>query len=196
MSDPRQARTRPSTLTRLNEDHRRLARVLKAFELEYQALGSDAGPDYELLRDILDYVQSFPDTIHHPTEDALFDFLVEHASLSAGEEAVIADNRAQHIALIEATRVLVEMIDKMFGGGDVDIAHLKLTMSKYLAEQRRHMEFENSNLFPLAEKRLSDADWKAIEHQLSQARDPLFEAYDEQYEALRRHIESSERSGA
>jgi len=190
MSDPRQARARPAILTRLNEDHRRLARVLNAFELECLALDSDAGPDFELLRDILDYVQSFPDTIHHPTEDALFDYLQLNASLSAGEEAVIADNRAQHEELIESTRILLGMIDRVFSGADLDLAYLKLIMNNYLVEQRRHMEFENSRLFPMAEKRLSDPDWKVIEIQLKQAKDPLFDAYDEQYEALRRCIET------
>lgn len=196
MSDPRQTRARPAMLTRLNEDHRRLARVLNAFELECLALNSDAGPDFELLRDILDYVQSFPDTIHHPAEDALFDYLQQNASLSAGEEALIADNRAQHEELIESTRILLKMIDRVFAAADLDLAYLKLTMNSYLVEQRRHMEFENSRLFPLAEKRLSEPDWKVIEIQLAQARDPLFDAYDEQYEALRRYIETQQTPAA
>jgi hemerythrin-like domain-containing protein len=180
----------PAILTRLNEDHQRLAQVLEVFEHQYRALEADEGPDYELLRDILDYVQSFPDTLHHPTEDALFDYLLRNAQLSAAEQAVIGDNRAQHEDLIEATQVLLLMIDHIFNDGIVNGVALKLTMSKYLSEQVRHMEFESSCLFPLAETRLSQRDWDALENQLRQAKDPLFDAYDEQYEILRRHIEA------
>lgn len=181
---------RPIVLARLDEDHQNLARVLDAFEHQYRALGTDQGPDYELLRDILDYVQSFPDTIHHPTEDALFGYLLRNVPLSAGENAVIRDNRAQHEELIEATQALLRTLDQVFDSGIIDSAGLKLMMSKYLAEQRRHIEFESSFLFPLAERRLAQRDWDALEDQLRQTQDPLFDAFDRQFEILRQYIET------
>ena len=180
----------PGILTRLNEDHRRLARVLEAFEHQYRAFETDEGPDYDLLRDMLDYVQSFPDTIHHPTEDALFDYLVQNAPLSADERMVIDQNRAQHEKLVGATQALLQMIDHVFNDGIVDGMALKLAMSRYLSEQFRHMQFESKYLFPLAEARLSQQDWDALEDQIKQSRDPLFDAYDEQYEVLRAYIEA------
>jgi hemerythrin-like domain-containing protein len=179
----------PNILSRLIEDHQHLAQVLEVFEHQYRALETDEGPDYELLRDILDYVQSFPDTLHHPTEDALFDYLLRNGSLSADEETVIGVNRAQHQELIEATQELLRMIDHVFNDGIVVGAALKLTMSRYLSEQLRHMEFESSCLFPLAETRLSKRDWDELENQVRQTKDPLFDAFDEQYEILRRYIE-------
>lgn len=184
----------PAILVRLNEDHQHLAQVLEAFERQYRALQTDEGPDYELLRDILDYVQSFPDTVHHPTEDALFDYLLRNAWLSAGEQTVIRDNRAQHEKLINATQDLLRMIDQAFYDGIIDRSELTLTMSKYLAEQRRHMEFETGCLFPLAETRLSQRDREELKNQLQQTKDPLFDAYDEQYEILRRLIETQHAS--
>ncbi|MDH3643680.1 MAG: hemerythrin domain-containing protein [Gammaproteobacteria bacterium] len=181
----------PPILTRLNEDHRHLAQILEVFEDQYRAFETDEGPDYQLLRDILDYVQSFPDAIHHPTEDALFDYLLRNAALSSDEQQVVIDNRHQHGELIEMTRSLLGLIDHVFNNGIVDGAELKLTMSRYLSEQHRHMSFENDCLFPLAEARLSNRDWATLDYQLSQARDPLFDAYDEQYEILRRYIEAT-----
>ena len=62
------------------------------------------------------------------------------------------------------------------------------SVEKQVHEIARHC----LSLFPLAEKRLSEPDWKVIEIQLKQNRDPLFDAYDKQYEALRRYIETQQ----
>jgi hemerythrin-like domain-containing protein len=189
-------RSGPGILTRLYDDHQHLACVLEVFEHQYRALETGERPDYDLLRDILDYVQSFPDTIHHPTEDLLFNYLLRNVRLSDGEQAAIADNRDQHRELSETTQTLLRMIDHVFDNGIVDGAALKLTMSRYLSEQLRHMEFESRYLFPLAEARLSAEDWDAVENQLLQGEDPLFEAYEKQYEFLRGHIEAQYKPAA
>jgi hemerythrin-like domain-containing protein len=177
-------------LVRLNRDHQHLACVLQVFEHQYRALETDDGPDYDLLRDILEYVRSFPDAIHHPTEDVLFNYLLQNASLADGEQAAIANNREQHAQLTEATKTLLLMIDHIFNIGIVDGAALKLTMSRYLSEQIRHMEFESTYLFPLAETRLTERDWRAIEDQIAEADDPMFDAYEKQFEFLRGYIET------
>lgn len=189
-------RSGPGILARLYDDHQHLASVLEVFEDQYRALETGKGPDYDLLRDILDYVQSFPDTIHHPTEDLLFNYLLKNVRLSDGEQAAITENREQHKELSEATQILLRMIDHIFANGIVNGAALKLKMSRYLSEQLRHMEFENRYLFPLAETRLSARDWDAVEDQLLHGDDPLFDAYEKQYEFLRGYIEAQYKPAA
>lgn len=183
-------------LARLNRDHQHLARVLDVFEHQYRALETDEGPDYDLLRDILDYVQSFPDAIHHPTEDVLFDYLLKNASLSDAEQAAIADNREQHGKHAETTKTLLRMIDHVFNNGIVDGAALKLMMSRYLSEQIRHMEFESRFLFPLAETRLTERDWRAVEDLIDEASDPLSDACQKQFDFLRGYIEAEYKPAA
>ena len=94
------------------------------------------------------------------------------------------------------TKNLLQMIDHIFNNGIVDGAAWKLQMSRYLSEQIRHMEFENRYLFPLAETQLTDSDWRALEDQLSEASDPLFDAYEQQFEFLREYIESEYKPAA
>ncbi len=178
----------PVLLARLNRDHAHLASVLQVFDEQYQAFDSEDGPDYELLRDILDYVQAFPDAVHHPAEDILFDHMVHSGTLSPDEIQFVEDNRAQHEVIIKATKDLAQMIEHIVAGGIVGGAALKLKMSEYLSQQHRHMRFENEHLFPLAEAKLEAADWEYLEARLKLVEDPLFDAQQAHYDALRQYI--------
>lgn len=182
----------PAILAQLHRDHKRLAQVLNMFEHQLFELESGAGADFELLRDILDYVQAFPDTAHHPAEDELFSYLLQSVDLSPDEKRRVLENRDQHAVLIEATRSLLRMVDDSFSGETIDRDALSSAMRSYLSQQRQHMNFENKHLFPLAEARLTDSDWIVLERSLALARDPLFDAYVAQFEILRHHIEATD----
>ncbi len=184
------ATTSPAHVTRLNADHEHLARVLDVLERQCRAFQTDTGPDYELLRDILDYVRAYPDTVHHPAEDILFDHLLDNSALSAAERQLVHDNRLQHARLAEATGALLRMVDDVFASGAGGGEALQVKLDEYVADQRRHMHFESRRLFPLAEDRLTEAQWATIERGMSLAEDPLSNARIEQFEILRRHIEA------
>jgi len=182
----------PTILAQLHRDHQRLAQVLNMFEHQLFELESGAGTDYELLRDILDYVQAFPDTAHHPAEDELFSYLLQSVELSPEEKRQVQRNRDEHAVLINATHKLLRMVDDSFSGEATDRDSLLSAMRSYLSQQRQHMRFENDQLFPLAETRLSASDWIVLERSLALARDPLFDAYVAQFEVLRHHIEAAD----
>ena len=177
----------PWVLARLNEDHNRLERVLECFEHQYEALRSGATPNYELVRDVLDYVQSFPNVIHHPTEDVLFDYLAK-GDLGPEEAKLVEENHDQHERILADTHRLVTAVDAILKGGVADTEALKSEMGAYLEAQRHHLHVEQEYLFPLADSRLTPADWDEIEFELTMAEDPLFDTTERQFEILRQHI--------
>ena len=52
----------------------------------------------------------------------------------------------------------------------------------YLTLQREHMSLENTVIFPVAERDLSDDDWRYLETLIKQ--DPVFEDRRDQFSAL------------
>ena len=68
----------PLVLERLREDHARSTRVLRVLEWEVDRLSVLENPDCSLLASIVEYLRSYSDTVHHPTEDRLFDRLLQN----------------------------------------------------------------------------------------------------------------------
>jgi hemerythrin-like domain-containing protein len=166
-----QAKT-PVVLQCLFEEHRHLAALVRA-------LAKTAGKseplkigDYYLLRDIAGYLHDYPDRVHHPTEEVLFEIVRRRKP--AMKEA-IRQMRVDHLALLQETEKLLELLDRAIeepGNGPENT--IRTVCSAFAGHQRKHMETENRILFPAAIESLRPADWREIEAQFSAADDPLF----------------------
>ena len=57
-------------IERLHDDHVNVAQVANLVREELRLLEAGETVDYALLEDVMCYVTGYPDTHHHPTEDA------------------------------------------------------------------------------------------------------------------------------
>ena len=178
----------PVLLQRLHTDHRHLGRVLTVLENQLRKLDDDGeGPDFDLLANIVDYICEYPDAIHHPLEDQLFDHLV-NKGLTPPERKLVSVNIGQHVEIIAATKKLAQDIATVLNGAVISAIRLKEHVDDYIDTQRSHMRVEEQQLFPLAEHMFSDEDWAELEHLCEATRDPLFEQTIARYEDLYRYI--------
>ena len=53
-------------------EHRHFARLLDLLEQQVVAFHADDGPNYELMLDVISYLQDYADQYHHPREDEAF----------------------------------------------------------------------------------------------------------------------------
>jgi len=178
-------------IERLQIDHVNMTRLvnLLAGQIELMRTG-DADADYRLMQDILHYFVHYPDVVHHPREDVLFERLHPRAPELAG---AIAQLRAEHDELAATGRELCRLLDGVAGGAVVSRARLLELSDAFVRRQREHMNLEERDLFPAARRLLGDADWRAIDAEIEHVEDPLFgpivdQAYRQVYAAIEREL--------
>jgi len=162
----------PAVLCCLFQEHRHLAALMRALERRVRQAGSLEAGDYYLLRDIVGYLHDYPDSVHHPTENLLFEKLLKR---EPSAKKSVAGLRRDHKAVAVETMGLLELLDKAIErpGKQLEQA-VRRDCLAFIEHQRKHMQFENQKLFPAAIESLSDEDWRQIEVHFALVEDPLF----------------------
>lgn len=158
-------------LQRLHLDHRNLSTLLAVLEKQLDDFHVGEEHDIDLMCELMDYVESYEDQVHHPTEDRIFEKL----------KAATDDKRVAVETLQEQHQILADM-SKAFGASLNAILHEGVVLRHEVEAQGRgmvkmlkqHMTLEDSEVFPLAERTLSDEDWAAISEQAPSINDPVF----------------------
>jgi hemerythrin-like domain-containing protein len=157
----------------IREEHRSLSAVTQSL----QALARDARdrrrePDYELFTLILDYIEGFSDRFHHPKEDEhLFAALRRRGA--AGAQALDVLER-DHARGDELTRDLRYLLSRCRVGGPAALEVFVAAVDEYVDFYWRHMRLEEDVVLPLAERTLTEAEWRPIDAAFRANEDPLF----------------------
>lgn len=160
-------------LEELREDHRNLRLLLDLLESESDGVSVDDEPDFELLHDIMQYLTVYSDAVHHPKEDLVYNLLRDNdVELAANLEQV----EPEHRDIAELGTTLRNDIEAVISGTAVTRDKLHSDLQGYVILLRRHMRWEEEDLFPMADK-LSRANGDVgISVALFPDEDPLFGA--------------------
>ncbi len=126
-----------------------------------QQLTQDAGrqPDFEVLYLILDYIEGFPETFHHPKEEAHLFKAVRRRKPDAGPLIDrLCDEHAQGIELMTELR---ESLDA-YASDPAARGRFHEVAMRYVAFERAHMRCEEQEILPLALEVLTREDWQEI----------------------------------
>jgi hemerythrin-like domain-containing protein len=157
-------------INRLEQDHQRTSTLLGLLQ---QTLATKGDVDWLLTRDIIAYLQDYPDKVHHPLEDHLFDLVLDKG-LPPAECELVRKNLRQHAQIMTATDQLAQEVEQILADIAVPIDHLKARIEHYISLQTAHMNGERDHLFPLAYVKLSESDWHSIQLLLDEGQpDPL-----------------------
>ena len=158
-------------MEQLKTDHANVARLLNTLEEQMNVVHDEEIADFDLMHDIMVYMTHYPDHTHHPMEDLMFKKLVKHDK-SAGD--VVARLEREHAALADKGERFLEMLRHVVDGALVERDVLENAGRDYIAFLRSHMEVEDSDAFPRAEKALTDADWEGVASGMKARTDPVF----------------------
>jgi hemerythrin-like domain-containing protein len=174
-------------LDKLHKDHRNLNRLLDVIERQ-MARFHDAEPvDLELLIDVLDYIGHYADQVHHPTEDAIFDYFAPRADARAKD--AIAVLQAQHRALSEKTCEFRNTLEGVVQGDVVTRQEVENESRAFVSLQRVHLDTEERDIFPIIAAALTPEDWKRVAEHVPVLDDPLFgDQVLARYKSLYQHI--------
>jgi len=156
----------------LRDEHRSIAAVLHGLEhLSRASQHAAERPEFEVFRAMIYYIDAFPEREHHPKENAyLFARVAERAPEAA---RLVDDLRAEHAKSGQLVRDLEKAVlafeQSWPKGGEAFAA----AVDAYARFHWDHMRKEEHELLPLAERTLTDEDWRGIDAAFAENTDPL-----------------------
>lgn len=162
----------PDAIVTLSDEHRYLSLLLETLEEQLSATELTAAGDFFLIQDIVHYMHEYTDAVHHPTEDLMFDKLLQRSPDRAKD---VAHLRKDHDAMHKETARIQKLLDTAARRKTAEAADaVRTTTNKYIGRLRKHIQFEETELFPAAVQCLANRDWHAIDMSLEAKQDPLF----------------------
>ncbi len=129
-------------------------------------------PDAELFELILDYIEQYVERVHEPKEETyLYRAVLERSS--EGND-MIAEFKREHAGTPDAVARLRAQMKAVVRDYPAGAAEFRQALEDYISMMRRHIMKEESDLFPLARRTLTDVDWDEINSAFADSADPSF----------------------
>ena len=146
-----------SVLADLRKDHQNMARLLVYMRSSLNLLdGANAKQEFARLADCLEFIAMYPDRVHHPRENVLFNILKEREKVF---DRISVQLDSEHWALAQKTVALHKMCIEL-PAGKQDPSQISVKLNEFVDLQFKHMRYEEDTVFPLIEKSFDVADWK------------------------------------
>ncbi len=159
-------------MAELREDHRNMAIVLDLLERLVDEMEAGKDPDFELFDEIMRYMTVYPDAVHHPKEDVVYEQLREkRPDLSEGLDDVPGDHR--DIARLGS--LLRDEVEAINAGAAVLRDTMIEDTTAYIERLRGHMQWEEDDLFARIDKMLDAEPHQVDVSEWQHIKDPVFE---------------------
>ena len=161
-----------TALNIIKDEHRSIAAVLHGMnELVRRIRERAVKIDPRVFRAMLYYLDTFTERMHHPKEDQyLFSPL---RLIGGGHSALIAELEREHAEGENALRRVEQYLIRYEEGGEKEFPEFAREVDRFVEGYWEHMRKEEDQVFPLAEKLFTPADWDAIDRAFAANADPL-----------------------
>jgi hemerythrin-like domain-containing protein len=158
-------------LDRLNQDHRHLARLLDLFDGLLDRFHEGDEPDFELMCEMLEYMDCYADQVHHPAEELIFDRMRARSNEAYPVLDVLSK---QHVLLGQMNKRFRQSLDGIVHEEVLRRDEVELQGRELLKIMREHLNLEEAEAFPLARERLETRDWEELLEEAPSTDDPVF----------------------
>ena len=156
----------------LREDHRNMAMVLKLLDGIVEEMEAGKDPDFELFAEIMSYMTVYPDAVHHPKEDVVYEELrARRPDLAEDLDNVPEDHR--DIARLGA--LLRDEVAAINAGAAVRRDTMIGDTAAYVNCLRNHMIWGEEDLFRRIDLMLEAMPYKVDMSEYDSIKDPVFE---------------------
>ncbi len=156
----------------LHEEHKYISRLLKVLREQMNFMDAGEKPDLAVMFDAASYMRDHFDHAHHAKEDIIYRKLAEHGETQKTE---VLSLLLDHEAISKKSEALVLCISELQQEYTQERQQtLRLRCEDYVTSMKQHMDYEESQVFPLVLASLSEEDWSDIIHDIQPDADPLF----------------------
>lgn len=176
-------------LDELLQDHRNMTVLLDLIEGESNRIRDGSAADFDLLQDIMQYMAVYPDAVHHPKEDRLYEELKSaRPEWTGGFERISLD----HHDIAEQGRNLRDIFAAVCSDALVDRERLADETLQYVNNLRSHMQWEELDLFERCRAMAAHGHRFVAHSSIESKSDPLFgRSVHSRYERLFKRIKST-----
>ena len=164
----------------LRDEHRSLGAVVHALQFLVREI-QDKGraPDFRLLHAMLYYVREYPERLHHPKEDRYLFAALKRRTHEA--DAVVAELEREHTQGEKLLNDLTVALSIFEAGAKEGAQRFSREVSRFADFYWSHMQKEEDQVLPIAERALTEDDWRGIHAAFAANQDPNFsgDAQDE-----------------
>ncbi|WP_311567728.1 hemerythrin domain-containing protein [Photobacterium arenosum] len=174
-------------LDSIHTEHGYINRLLKLLGTKLKGIQAGHEVNYQLIRDIVTYLQNQAEHCHHPKEDVIYHYYLRHC----GEEQDILDLEAEHIELARLTAEFAETVDMILMDAVIPLDVFAGKLNAFVERQHQHLDTEEKKVFPVIRQHFTDQDWAAVEEEYQDCLcDPLFgKEVSAQYRELATRLE-------
>lgn len=161
-----------SSLRVMRSEHRSIRAVLDAMaHFAAQGLAGQPVPEPYVFRAMLVYIDVFAERVHHPKEErALFPLLRWRSPEAA---AILNRLESDHARGAAAVHALEQSFLRWEEEGRHRFADFARHVESFVGFYLEHLRIEERKLIPLAERALTEDDWKRIDDSFREGVDPL-----------------------
>jgi hemerythrin-like domain-containing protein len=146
--------------------------VLELMDGLVEEMEAGKDPDFELLEEIMRYMTIYPDAVHHPKEDVMYEKLrTKRPDLSEDLDHVPDD----HLEIAQLGMVLRSEVEAVNAGAAVRRQKMIDDTSAYITRLRNHMRWEEEDLFSRIDLMLNAEPYTVDLSAIEQIKDPVFE---------------------
>lgn len=178
-----------NVLDKLHNDHKNFSQLLNFLEQELNQLKQCEHAELELILIAIRYMKEYPDHIHHPLENVVFHYFLDHYQ---EEHQAIADLLDEHESMPLLTETLLKMVQYALMDEPIKREKLCNYLEEYITTQKQHMDIEEARVYPVLKSTMREEDWNQIDSELAEVNDPLFgRLIKESYKPLFNYISTS-----
>lgn len=171
MADNATTRLMNESLAVIEAEHAALAAILSGLRYFVRNAARGVPPDPVVLEKMLDYVEFFPERLHHPHED---EHLFRRLRARTHDTDDMLDRlEAEHESGARRLADLRKALADWKSQGAPALPALAALLEAYTAGYLSHMNAEERWIFPAARSHLTAEDWRAIHAAFCAAPDPL-----------------------
>ncbi len=159
-------------MTELREDHRNMTVVLDLLDGLIVEIEADKDPDFEMFDEIMRYMTVYPDAVHHPKEDIVYEQLREARPDLTEDLDHVPDD---HNDIAHLGSLLRDEVEAVVAGGAVRREKMIEDATAYVRRLRNHIQWEEEDLFKRIDKMLDAAALQVDVSEYEHIKDPVFE---------------------
>ena len=159
-------------MVELREDHRNMNLVLNILDDLVEQMDAGKDPDFELFDEIMRYMTVYPDAVHHPKEDIVYEQLrSKRPDLTERLDHVPDD----HSDIAHLSSLLRDEVEAIIAGAAVRREKMIEDTAAYVSRLRIHIQWEEEDLFMRIDKMLDAEPQKVDVSEYEHIKDPVFE---------------------
>ncbi|MDN3554660.1 hemerythrin domain-containing protein [Halomonas maura] len=173
-------------LNQLRQDHANMARILHVLQLKQKTLAAGERPNFQLVREVVDYILDYQEGFTQPLEKVCTERLKQVVPES---EEVTARLARDYRALKAQLKRLSDDLDMILMDAVIPMDRFADDLRAYVEAHRAYLRDERELLFPMIRDYFQDGDLETLAESLPEGAaeklERLQEAYPELYAELR-----------